>query len=167
MLRRHASDARGSRLPSGGSGRQVIGLNGHWRPALGQSAPRHIAAVRFGPPEKPEPTTLDDHLPKNATHPFDPLQPSASLGSGHSIGRGNASRLPPSHTTGRLCHVSGDSAEYVIYINLLYRSDTVAPKVSTGASLPAASIPLSSQYASLRRQDSPDAIAGRVRLMED
>jgi len=30
VLRRHASDARGSRLPSGGSGRQVIGLSCRW-----------------------------------------------------------------------------------------------------------------------------------------
>ena len=30
VLRRHASDARGSRLPSGGSGRQVIGRNCRW-----------------------------------------------------------------------------------------------------------------------------------------
>lgn len=45
MLRRHASDARGSRLPSGGSGRQVIGLTGRWVAAPNQAAMRRLPAV--------------------------------------------------------------------------------------------------------------------------
>ena len=51
MLRRHASDARGSRLPSGGSGRQVIGRCCRWLDgAVRQQCAGHLPFERQATP---------------------------------------------------------------------------------------------------------------------
>ena len=69
MLRRHASDARGSHLLSGGSGRQVIGLSCRWLDgALRQQCAGHQPFERQA--------TMNGGfsiLPTGSTDPMQPL----------------------------------------------------------------------------------------------
>ena len=71
MLRRHASDARGSHLLSGGSGRQVIGLSCRWLDgALRQQCAGHQPFERQA--------TMNGGfsiLPTGSTDPQEPVDP--------------------------------------------------------------------------------------------